>query len=341
MFRAIDKDCGKEIIILDGKWHQGNIEQLRLKGRSEMLRCPECQQPVLVRAGNQKRWHFAHKILAKCPLQNESAMILQARSLLYQWLQSKFNDKVTIEKKIEECPFSRPVDCYVQMDNGAEFVYWILEAGIRSRNDLLYSIKKSNIRIHWVFLQHMLREDEKHSNEFHLSPTERDFLDYSEYMKVYNGPSLHYLKIETSELKTLRGLVLIHSPQKYKCKRVVSDLLKETLISPRTGEFVHLGEYEKLTEFRKRQKLKQEKPQTSTKRKEDESFVESEEDISLEFKEELSHQKKQSVKSQSDVLSILKAPAPCEICGKLTKEWITFSFATKTCRCKECLEKKS
>jgi hypothetical protein len=28
MFRAIDKDCGKEIIILDGKWHRGNIEQL-------------------------------------------------------------------------------------------------------------------------------------------------------------------------------------------------------------------------------------------------------------------------------------------------------------------------
>lgn len=340
MFRAIDKDCGKEIIILDGKWHPGNIEQLRLKGRSEMLRCPECQQPVLVRAGIKKRWHFAHKILANCPLQNESAMILQARSLLYQWLQSKFNDKVTIEKKIEECPFPRPVDCYVQMNNGTEIVYWILEAGIRSRNELLYSIKRSKIRVHWVFLHHMLREDEEHSNEFHLSTTERDFLDYSEYGEVYNGPSLHYMNIETSELKTLRGMVLIHSPQKYKCKRVVSGLLKETLISPRTGEFVHLGEHEKLAEFRKRFKFKVEKWQPATKRREDESFVESEEDISLEFKGERSHHKKQSAKPQSDVLSILNAPAPCEICGKLTKKWISFNLATKTCRCRECLEKK-
>jgi hypothetical protein len=41
MFRAIDKECGEEIIILDEKWHPGNIEQLRLKGRSKILHWPE------------------------------------------------------------------------------------------------------------------------------------------------------------------------------------------------------------------------------------------------------------------------------------------------------------
>ena len=37
-----------------------------------------------VRAGEIKRWHFAHKHLQDCPLQHESPQILQARALLYQ-----------------------------------------------------------------------------------------------------------------------------------------------------------------------------------------------------------------------------------------------------------------
>ncbi len=341
MFRAIDKECGREIIILDRKWHQGNIEQLRLKGRSEMLHCPECQKPLLVKAGNQKRWHFAHQDLENCPLRNESAMILQARSLLYKWLQSKFSDKVTIEKKIEECSFPRPVDCYVQLENGAKIVYWIIEAGIRNRSELLWSISESNIQVHWVFLHRMLKEDEKHTDEFYFSPTERDFFNRSDYMKAYNGLSLHYLNIESSELKTLRGLYLVHSPQKYKCKKILNGPMDEILISPKTGEFVYLGEYEKLQEYRKSQTLRQLKMKTSIKLKKDVSVVENKIRSSEGMNKNLSYIKQKTVPPRSEVLNILNEPVPCEICGKLTTAWSSFNCKTRTCECRECLEKRS
>lgn len=341
MFRSIDKECGEEIIILDEKWHQGNIDQLRLKGRSKILHCPECQKPLTVKAGDQKRWHFAHQDLDDCPLRNESAMILQARSLLYKWLQSKFPDKVTIEKKIEECSFPRPVDCYVQLDNGAKIVYWILEAGIRNRSELLWSINESNIQVQWVFLHRLLKEDEKNTDEFYFSPTERDFFNQSDYMKVYNGPSIHYLNIETSDLKTLRGLYLVHSSQKYKCKKVLNGPLDEILISPKTGEFVYLGEYEKLQEYRESQILRQLKMETPIKSKDDFSFMESEIGISEGSKEELTPIKQKSVPPRFKGGNILNEAVPCEICGKITKEWSTFNCGTRTCECRECLQKRS
>ncbi len=341
MFRAINKKSGKEIIILDNRWHQGNIEQLRLKGRSKILHCPECQKPLTVKAGDQKRWHFAHQDLDECPLRNESASILQARSLLYKWLQGKFSDKVTIEKNIEECSFPRPVDCYVQLDNGTKIVYWILETGIRNRSELLWDIDESEIQVNWVFLHSMLKKDEKHVNEFYLSPTERDFFNQSDYMDVYNGPSLNYLNIETSELKTLRGLYLVHSPQKYKCNEVLNGPLDEILISPKTGEFVYLGEYEKLQVYRKSQNLRQLKMKTPIKSEEDFSFMESETGFSEGYEEELNPIKQRSVPPHSEGVNILNEPVPCEICGKITKEWSTFNCSKRTCECRECVQKKS
>lgn len=85
---------------------------------------PRLQTAVHVRAGEKKRWHFAHKNLSDCPLRHESLDVLQARSLLYRWLKTKFGDKVTIEKHFLESTLPRPLDCYVVLSANKLVGYW-------------------------------------------------------------------------------------------------------------------------------------------------------------------------------------------------------------------------
>ncbi|MBF0451145.1 MAG: hypothetical protein HQK75_10610 [Candidatus Magnetomorum sp.] len=35
------------------------MEELRYSGQNNQLICPECEQPVLVKAGEIKQWHFS------------------------------------------------------------------------------------------------------------------------------------------------------------------------------------------------------------------------------------------------------------------------------------------
>jgi competence CoiA-like predicted nuclease len=145
MFKSTDCQSNQQIIILDPYWNEETIDQLRVKGRENSLVCPICKQPVHLRAGGKNRWHFAHKDLSNCPLKHESPNILQARSLLYKWLKSKYGDRVTIEKHFPHSDLSRPLDCYVEISEKQKFGYWILEKGVRSRFPIEMALSELNI----------------------------------------------------------------------------------------------------------------------------------------------------------------------------------------------------
>ncbi len=112
---------GQELLLLDSHWEH-DIESLRALDQHDLLVCQGCKQPVRVRAGEIRRWHFAHKQLLTCTYGRESPALLTARAVLYDWLVSKFGEKVTVEKKVDDNSCSRPVDCWVERDTGA-FAY--------------------------------------------------------------------------------------------------------------------------------------------------------------------------------------------------------------------------
>jgi len=186
MFKSIDCQTSQEIIILDPSWNDETIGHLRSKGKENQLACPVCKQQVNVKAGEKRRWHFAHKNLSDCPLKNESPNVLQARSILYTWLKSKYGDTVTVEKYFPESALPRPLDCYIEISEKQKFGYWILEKGIRSRPPLESALTELNIAITWVFLSTMLKVDKEKLDSVHLSPTERDFTYPSEYNSMYS-----------------------------------------------------------------------------------------------------------------------------------------------------------
>ena len=89
MYKALVKRDNTEIIILDSKWLR-IINQLRYYGHQDFLVCQGYKQSVIIRAGEQKRAHFAHKHLGSCDYADESEILRNACAVLYEWLVSKF-----------------------------------------------------------------------------------------------------------------------------------------------------------------------------------------------------------------------------------------------------------
>jgi hypothetical protein len=243
MFKAQKGLTQEEIIIIDPYWNEETIGLLRQQGRDDQLICPVCKQPVLVRAGKKKRWHFAHKDLSNCPLKHESPNILQARVILYTWLKTKLGDQVTIEKHFPGIDLPRPIDCYVELSNQQKIGYWIMERGIRDRWTLQHTFSNLNMSIIWVPLLDMLRVDEEDPAAVHLTPTERDIAFFSDYNQLYShfDCALSYLDVDNKTVLTLRGLNCVHLPQKYQFDFKLVTAIDEMLFFPQTGELVHPG----------------------------------------------------------------------------------------------------
>ncbi|MFT5700941.1 MAG: hypothetical protein ACI8ZB_003826 [Desulforhopalus sp.] len=348
MFKSIDCENGRQVIIIDPYWNNETIPELRLKGRENQLNCPVCNKPVNVKAGVKKRWHFAHKNLSDCPLKNESATILQARGLLYKWLHSKYGDQVTIEKHFPDSDLPRPLDCYVEISETEKHGYWILENGLKSRMSLEISLADLDISTTWVFLSNMLELDKENQNFVHLSPTERGLAYRSEYNQIYSlcDLSINYLDIEAASVATLRGLCCVHRPQKYEYDTQLTDRLSEMLISPTSGEFVHPGEYEKLVKQRvllEEEKLREKEVQRKWEKRRL-HLMEKKMAIIKENKPDRNpnpvqtrHQRieKKVEKEEAEETGLTYL---CRICGKSTTDWSTLFTEDNTCICsRECL----
>lgn len=101
---------------------------------------------------------------------------------MYEWLVTKFGEQVTVEKKVDETSFSRPVDCGVQKDSGA-LAYWILEVAAppQTRDALRDGFRRLAVVVQWVFLAPMLHEDAEMPNWVQLTTTEREFMRHTVY----------------------------------------------------------------------------------------------------------------------------------------------------------------
>jgi competence CoiA-like predicted nuclease len=239
MFKAINRQSDEAIIILDPKW-KNQVDYLRSLDRRNTLICQGCKQPVRLRAGEIRCWHFAHKHLQNCPYGHASPILLKAREILYKWLVSKFGDMVTVEKELGNDHFPRPVDCWIEGESGG-VAYWIIESGMKppKRENLKWGFEQAEVRVNWVFVADMLHEDEDDSNRVHLTTTEREFLQRSDYDEIvrdsrFSEGSLHYLDPDNEVLTTFRGLRLIHKPQLYEGHREEHEL-SLVLAAPKTG----------------------------------------------------------------------------------------------------------
>ena len=351
MFKCYHSQERREIIILDTEWGEDGIRVLREKGREQVLLCSQCYQPVHVKAGEHKAWHFAHKDLGSCPLHSESPAILQARGLLYKWLCSKFANpesgraekaSITVEKSLGE-KFPKLVDCFLEFANGTKVAYWIFDRGMRDRRFLPFGY--SGIVFRPVFVTSMLKMTEEHGRVVDLTPTERDFMAVpSDYDKMYQvgGGSLHYLDGSNATMITLRGVSLRHAPQRHVCSAVLTHGLMDILTNNQ-GEFIHPGEYERREAF-----LRIEKEQQAMIQRNKFSACPCVKE-SGNVENSLSHVSPGSVipiQSQSNNDSLVirrvqkKEPMLCEGCGIMTTNWTSCTPDNGLCLCRDCVNRQ-
>lgn len=346
MYKCFDNGERREVIILDVEGDEAAISALRQRSRSRELTCPQCHQAVQAKAGEVKAWHFAHLDLGTCPLQSESAPLLKARRVLYEWLVRKFVERpgieagkkavVTVEKSLSP-DLPRPVDCYVEHPDGTRLAYWVLDRGLRQRWALKHAL--ANCNLHPLFLQEMMRPVDEEERAFDLSPTEREFLVDCDYNRLYQplGYSLDYLSVQDGVLTTLRGLVIEHAPHRHVCAAVLSHPLTE-ILTTNQGEFIHPGEGEKMAEFKRNGGLARPAVHKSAWR--------------LKLDRRLAALRRDEIAALAG-----EAPAPvdapktprvalgrellrCEVCGCMTAEWSVAVPDRGTCKCRECLARQ-
>lgn len=338
MYKALHTKTNEEIIILSPAWRK-KLDQLREMDHEDLLVCQGCRQPLRVKAGEHKRPHFAHKHLEACSYGTESVELLNARAVLYAWLEQQFAEAVSVEKELPGAALPRPVDCWVEAENGP-YAYWIIEAGIKlaPREAIKAAFAAGAVKMHWVFLVKMLNEEKKEYQSVLLTPTERAFMQTTPFDEMESGAgepgfTLHYLDVEEEGLTTYRGLTLFHRPNWYKgikkCAR-----LEDILASRVDGGPVHPGELTRLSTIRgRRNRLEQKRQKFQARALDWETHQPAAAVESSLPKTPLYHERPLEATGAPEAL-------PCATCGQVTTEyWSTFfdSSGRKLCRCRDCL----
>ena len=201
----------------------------------------------------------------------------------------------------------------------------------------------SIVQGHYLFLQQMLREGEDRENHVHLNTTEREFIQKSRYDEPYKllaSGSLHYLDADAHGLVTFRGLVLIHEPQMYQGHKMQSNL-SDLLVSPKTGEFVHPGEYQVWVDY---QELKRKRKKAEEQQRQHREYPHTVSINSRVHAEAFSRAQPDEVAPPKKPAAAQSHPDPrregtCVHCGKKTRDWWYFNGATGECVCHDCKDK--
>jgi hypothetical protein len=371
MFKALDTELDRHVVSLDPVW-DGQIEVLRGWGRAGRLVCPVCRQAVLLRAGEIMRRHFAHKDLSQCPLGHESAEVLAGRAALYDWLNTKFPEGVTLEKHFEADPaddnqLPRGVDCWVERPGKRSLAYWLVDGKI-DPDDRMWIPRFFDARgaaLNWVFLPRDARRG-RLPGRANLSATERELLAPSEFDAVYcesagSQGSLHCLDPESRVLTTYRALVCVESPQFYEGQEVATELSR-VLVMPNDGEFVHPGEYQRLQVVREHLRQQEEasrKAQEAAERRRAERAAAAQAAAARAAAQAQPTLSPPTDRAQAPAkafdflaaktswLNRPKTPAAieepegtCTLCGKRTRDWVVFDTKTGECKCRDCLRKQ-
>lgn len=270
MYMAIDTSTKGAVISLDQCWLD---KPEALRARAVNLECSCCHGPVLVRAGEYNKWHFAHKNANDCPLSHTDPDRMLGRAKLFEWLSAKgLRERLSIEEIVKVDSKMHQVDCVVSdAKANRRFAYLFFAAGVRDREHLFIALKREYCYYYPVFHSKTIKPAPDHPGGIILSTTHRDAIHiysdtgyyHEENQPLLAGRALHALDITTSEFTTYRELSCKNPPKVFAGTKVVSRLVN-VRISPKTGELIHLSE-QPLFEGRKQKRLEEEQERKKAK----------------------------------------------------------------------------
>ncbi len=347
MFRAQNKLNGDFLISIDPAWFSQR-ESLVDICLTDQVVCPYCKEPVRLRAGNYRRWYFAHKTLLNCPFTQESPTVLEARAALYEWLLTKIHNKpgwsVDIEIPTDDPSMKKRVDCLIKSPSGV-FAYIIFDKGVKleTRLELQSQIRRKGWHLNVLFAMDFFKPA-NYPNSVSLSTTERDFLTSTEFdlcdeISQERLSSLFYINGKTRQVKVIRRTSLLHPPQIFEGE-LFDEELQKVLIAPKTGELVLPGEYEKLQALKEARRAQEKRDKESRERILQEHFAMMKK---TETRSECAGSKalKQTVLEPppEDNQQTQVALPVCLICHQPSSDWWYYDCITNTCKCQNCSER--
>ena len=350
MYKCLSLETGEPILSLASQWRK-NLKKLRTLADSDNLVCQGCKQPVRLKAGKTRRWHFAHKHLENCPFVTSSPTLIYARSVIYDWLVERYGEKcVDVEIYLPKLNFPRPVDLSLQTDQ-SNCLIWIIETRMKPsvRESLHESFASLGNPSFYIFLDEMHHPVPDQPGKIYLTTTERECAQTSDYdylghpIDLPIGQSLHYLDPTSRILKSYRDLLCVHKPQVFsgrmhveRLDNIYLDLLRGTPVFPGEGE-----KLKKLTLRREHRKEKVEGARKVLGEFMNRMLPDKDADRGYDEKRQTPnhHNLKSKLSSASaHSQSILVEAAICMLCGQTTNDWWYLDRATGLCKCRTCLK---
>lgn len=243
MFVAINTTDRTRVTSISSKW-DSCVDALRELASSGQLVCQGCKQKVRLKAGDQRRRHFAHQHKSDCPLAHQSREVLEAKAQLYEWLETKYPGKVHLDMPLRVSGQSEIADLVVESEADCKFAYWVFDRSRRSRHALLFLQREAmGVCVH-VIHTHSALKLMSDGAEIGLTASQRDFIAHSEFDKAvtaYAGGHLHFIVTlpgKLPEIAVFRSLNCVHKPNVYRYDALRRNHLSLALISPKTGEVV-------------------------------------------------------------------------------------------------------
>jgi hypothetical protein len=332
MLQGIDSKTGEFVVSIDPQW-KTTKGPLRESCRRDAILCPECKQPVTLRAGDERIWHFAHRTDSGCPLKGESAAVLAAKVMLYNLLQEKFVERVGLEETIPGAFNAERADCVVTLDTG-KIAYCIVEKQLRNRVVFMSVCKKAYASVQWILLPKMLPTAPEAARQFLLSATARELADRDGINQMYdrrrNIGSLCCADTERGLFLLARGLKCVHSPNVFEPSDYMEISPDEVIVSNNLGQLVSADE---ITRFKLRQP---EVERRAAARREAEERMKRAEEAKRRRESRIAPPNAQAVSGSQEQAQEQSAVTllTCLTCGGRFSEWECVQF--DGCICKPC-----
>ena len=332
MLQGVDSKTGEFVVSIDPQW-KTNKGPLRESCRKGAILCPGCKQPVNLRAGDDRVWHFAHKTDSNCPLKSESEAVLRAREMLYKLLRAKIGDRVSLEEAIPGAHNTEQADCVVTLDAG-KIAYCIVEKQLRERYDCMEMRKNAYASVQWILLPRMLPTAPESTRQFLLSATARELADRDGINQMYdrrgNIGSLCCADTAQGLFLLARGLQCVHQPNVFEPSDYMELSPAEVIVSNTLGQLVSadevsrfkLGqpEYEKRAAARREAEARMKRAEEAKRRRESR--------IAPPHAQAASGSQEQA--QEQSAVTLLT----CLTCGGRLSEWECVQF--DGCLCKPC-----
>ncbi len=275
--------------------------------------------------------------------------VLEAKAQLYEWLCTKYPDKVELDVDFHIHGWNRIADVVVRVDKGKVFAYWIFDRTPRVREPLFRYLAQNELA-HVLYTDSAQKPSEG-GDFLELPAAQRDFIRGSRFDDPYDLGHLCFLDTEHHQVMLYRGLDCVHGPNQYDWWELHELDLAACKISPRTGELVADGEVERKLKPAIPEKAYYPSPKRVVAKRAEPVAVKPE--VPRERLESLydlgraKAQPERPVRRRSPVVSEESshyAPPPnlgarqlrCEICGEKTADYSSSQPGRGTCICRKC-----